>query len=201
MEKKNNKMRTLGILLMVLGLALIIFEYGSTYLEKRSIDKEMQAFFEAPMMTDDDDFEMPEEVLEKDLWKIEIDKINVNHPVIQSSNWDYLNRYVVAWEHSPTPPNKGNFAIAGHNGRCASCVFRNFDQLEKGDEIRISDRENTYIYEITDIFEVIYTDTSVLDDTPDKASLTLVTCTRQITYDEYRTIVTADLVETVPIQD
>lgn len=198
-NKKIDKTKLLGITLMLIGLSLIIYEYTSTYLEKRSIDKEMQAFFDAPMLTDDD-FEMPEEVLEKDLWKIEIDKINVDHPVIQSSNWDYLNRYVVAWENSPVPPANGNFAIAGHNGRCASCVFRNFDKLDKGDEIRLSDRKNTYIYKITDIFEVIYTDTSVLEDTPDKPTLTLVTCTRQVTYDEYRTIVKADLVETIPIQ-
>ena len=84
-DKKIDKTKLLGITLMLIGLSLIIYEYTSTYLEKRSIDKEMQAFFDAPMLTNDD-FEMPEEVLEKDLWKIEIDKINVDHPVIQSSN-------------------------------------------------------------------------------------------------------------------
>lgn len=196
-KKKRNILGSFGTLLIVIGISMIVWSYTSTYLEKRSIDKEMQAFFEAPMLTDDDDFVMPEEAHENDLWRLEIDVLDIDHPVIQSSNWDYLNRYLVAWDHSPVPPNNGNFSIAGHNGRCASCVFRNFDKLKIGDQVKISDKENTYVYDITDIFEVIYTDVSVLEDTPDKPTLTLVTCTKQITYDEYRTIVKAELVETI----
>lgn len=196
-NKKNKALSFVGTLLIIIGLSMIIYSFGSTYLEKRAIDKEMQAFFDAPMLTDDDDFVMPDEAHENELWRLEIEKLDIDHPVIQSSNWDYLNRYLVAWDHSPVPPKKGNFSIAGHNGRCASCVFRNFDRLEIGDEVKISDREFTYIYEITNIFEVIYTDVSVLEDTPEETTLTLVTCTKQVTYDEYRTIVKAKLVDTI----
>lgn len=195
-EKKRSFLSTLGILMIVVGLSFIVWDFTSTFLEKRAIEKEMQNFFDAPVLTDDDD-KMPEEATDDELWgKIQIDALDIDFPVIKSDNWDYLNRYLVAWEESTNPPNEGNFSIAGHNGRCASCVFRNFEKLKNGDEVRLVDKENTYTYEIYDIFEVEETDTSVLEETEGETTLTLVTCTEQTTYDEWRTIVKARLIET-----
>lgn len=183
--------------MILAGLSFIAYDLGSTYLERKAIDNEMQEFFNAAQLQENQ--EMPEEAQDGDLWgMIQIDKLDLKFPVIQSDNWDYLSRYVVAWEQSVSPPNKGNFSIAGHNGRCASCVFRNFEKLEIGDEVKLIDKKNTYVYEIYDVFEVFYTDTSVLNETPGETTVTLVTCTEQTHYDEYRTIVKGKLVNTLP---
>ena len=196
-EKKKNKksfLTILGTLMIIAGLGFIAWDLGNTYFERKSIDKEMQDFFNAAVLPEDQT--IPEEATDKELWgMIQIDKLDLNFPIIQSDDWNYLNRQVVAWEQSVSPPKEGNFSIAGHNGRCASCVFRNFEKLDLGDPVRLVDKENTYTYEIYDISEVFYTDTSVLNDTPGETTLTLVTCTEQTYYDEYRTIVKARLID------
>lgn len=201
-DKKLNKpsfLTILGILMIVAGLGFIAWDLGSTYIERKAIDNEMQEFFNAAQLPEDQ--VIPEEAQDSDLWgMIQIDKLDLKFPIIQSDNWEYLSRYVVAWEESVSPPSEGNFSIAGHNGRCASCVFRNFEKLENGDEVKLIDKDNIYIYEIYNIFEVFYTDTSVLNETPGETTVTLVTCTEQTHYDEYRTIVKGKLVSTVPNQ-
>lgn len=196
-KKKRSFLGIVGTIMIIVGLGFIAWDFGTTYIQRKSIEKEMQDFFNAPLLTDDDS--VPKEASDKNLWgMIQIDKLDINFPIIKSDDWSYLNRYLVAWEQSTNPPEKGNFSIAGHNGRCASCVFRNFDKLEKKDTIRLVDKENIYTYEIYDIFKVFYTDTSVLNETKDKTTVTLVTCTEQTTYDEYRTIVKGELIKTEP---
>lgn len=196
-KSKNSFLTILGTIMIIAGLGFIAWDLGTTYFERQSIDQEMQDFFNAAVLPEEQ--AMPEEASDTELWgMIQIDKLDLNFPIIQSDNWDYLSRYLVAWEQSVAPPGEGNFSIAGHNGRCASCVFRNFEKLEKEDQIRLVDRDNTYTYVIYDIFEVFYTDTSVLNETPGETTLTLVTCTEQTHYDEYRTIVKARLIDTSP---
>lgn len=199
-EKKKSKksyLTIIGTIMIIVGLGFIAWDLGTTYFERQSIDQEMQDFFNAAVLPEDNDQSMPKEATDQELWgMIQIDKLDLNFPIIVSDNWDYLSRYLVAWEQSVNPPNEGNFSIAGHNGRCASCVFRNFEKLDNGDNVRLVDKDNTYTYEIYDIFEVFYTDTSVLNETPGETTLTLVTCTEQTHYDEYRTIVKARLIDT-----
>lgn len=198
-NRKLNILEFLGILMIVIGLGIVVYDFATEYFERKSIADEMQAFLDATSITAPVDENLSEEANNADIWgTIEIEKLNVYHPVIQSSDWGYLSRYVVAWENAPVPPNQGNFSIAGHNGRCASCVFRNLDTLETNDIIKLKDRENTYVYSVYSLSKVHYTDTSVLNDVPDRTILTLITCSEPNTYDEWRVIVKAELVETIP---
>lgn len=198
-KRKIDIFRILGVLFILVGLTIMAVDFGTRFLDRRSQQNELQDFLNAPLLSDDDDFNVPSEGNDANRWgTIKISKLGVNHIIAKSNDWSLLNRYVVAWENSPNPPSNGNFAIAGHNGNCASCVFRDFDQLELGDTVELNDKTNNYTYEITDIYIVEATDLSVLDDTPDAATLTLVTCKDQITNDPYRMIVKAILVDTQP---
>lgn len=194
-KRKLNVLNIIGVLLIFIGLSIFAYDYGTRFFERRSQQKELSDFLNAPLLSEGDDFEKPTEGSDADRWgTIKIDKLGVNHIIAKSSDWSLLNRYVVAWEKSPNPPEKGNFAIAGHNGNCASCVFRDFDKLELGDTVELMHQKVVYTYSITQIYIVEATDLSVLDDTPDKSTLTLVTCKDQITNDPYRLIVKAELI-------
>lgn len=199
--KKGKKVNILGILgfaFILVGLGIISYDFGTRYLDRVSQQNELKEFLNAPSLGEDD-FDKPTEGTDAQRWgTIKIPKLGVNHIVAKTSDWTLLNRYVVAWENSPNPPGNGNFAIAGHNGNCASCVFRDFDKLEKGDIVELNDKSNTYRYTISSVSIVEATDTSVLNDTPNAATLTLVTCKDQITNDPYRRIVKAELSETIP---
>lgn len=200
MNKKKRRISVIeiiGISMVLLGLGIIAWDFATDYFARQSINREMQDFLNAPNVVDPQ--AMPDESSAGNMWgTIEIPKLNLHHPIIVSSDWGFLNRYVVAWPNSSIPPEEGNFSIAGHNGRCASCVFRNFEYLKSGDEIRLTNKDQTvFVYSIYDVFEVHYTDTSVLLSTPNETTLTLVTCSEPNEYAEYRTIVKAKLVETI----
>lgn len=191
-RKKINVMGFLGVFLILLGISMITYNFVTDYLEKQSINSELDDFFSesTPELGD-----MPEAADGDTLGVIGIDSIGVNHLVMQSDNWDYLSRYVVAWPNRSL--DSGNFAIAGHNGACASCVFRDFDKLNEGETVTLTTKDKIYTYEIFEIKTVVYTDVSVLDDFPGKTTLTLVTCSVPKTYDEFRVIVHAELKEVV----
>lgn len=194
-KRKPNIINILGVIFICIGLTIFAVDFFTRYFERQSQQQELMDFLNAPLLSEDDNFESPSEGTDEQRWgTIKIDKLGVNHIVAKSSDWSLLNRYVVAWENSPNPPSNGNFAIAGHNGNCASCVFRDFDKLELGDTVELMREKVVYTYKITKIYIVEATDLSVLDDTPDKATLTLVTCKDQITNDPYRLIVKAELV-------
>ncbi|QIK69089.1 sortase [Erysipelothrix sp. HDW6C] len=196
-KRKLNLLTVVGVIMIVVGLGIVAYDVGTKYFDRRSQQQELQDFMNAPLLNDDG--ELPTEGVDVNVWgTIQIDKLGVNHLIAKTNDWNYLSRYVVAWESSPNPPAKGNFAIAGHNGNCASCVFRDFDKLEIGDEVKLNDKTSTFVYEITDIFTVDATDVSVLNDTPDEATITLVTCKEQMTNDPNRVIVKGRLVNTIP---
>lgn len=197
-KRKFSWLQLTGILMILAGLCLIIVDFANSYNERNSIKNELETFLAAA--SNGENGTMPSEAAASDMWgTIEIEKLDVRHPIIISDNWDYLNRYVVAYPNGVTPPENGNFSIAGHNGRCASCVFRNFESLENGDEIKLQDKTlTTYVYKIYDIFEVDETDTSVLNQVEDRAILTLITCSEPSNYDTRRVIVKAELIESIP---
>lgn len=189
-RRKISVLGVTGVLLIVLGVSMISYKWISEYLENKSISAEIDNFFEKPFV---DEGVMPEEADAEAMGVIGIESIGVSHLVMQSDNWDYLNRYVVAWPDKTL--DSGNFSIAGHNGACASCVFRDFDKLNMGEVVTLTTKDKIYTYEIFEIKIVDYTDVSVLNDFKDKTTLTLVTCSKPLTYDEFRTIVHAELKE------
>lgn len=193
MKKKRRKISILGVvgmLLILTGVSMIGYKFVSDYIENKSIQDELDDFFDNPFA---EGGVVPEEADGETLGAIKIESIDLNHLVMQSANWDYLNRYVVAWPDKTL--DEGNFSIAGHNGACASCVFRDFNKLKTGEIVTITTKDKIYTYEIYEIKTVVYTDMSVLDDVEGKVTLTLVTCSVPMTYDEYRTIVKAELKE------
>ena len=188
---KKRKISILGvvaILLILTGVSMIGYKFISEYIENKSINEELDSFFDQPFV---EEGEMPEAADAEAMGVINIESIGVNHLVMQSENWDYLTRYVVAWPNKTL--DEGNFSIAGHNGACASCVFRDFDKLNDKDVITLTTKDKVYTYEIFEIKTVVYTDVSVLEDIPGKTTLTLVTCSQPLTYDEFRVIVHAEL--------
>lgn len=197
-KRKVSFLEIIGIIMILAGFGIIAYHLGSSYYERQALKNELQDFMNAPAGINDDDNIIKQEA---DKWgSIEIDKLGLNHLIVKSDDWGYLSRYVVAWNQSIDPPGVGNFSIAGHNGRCASCVFRDFDRLEVGDEVKLNRKEDntTYVYKIYNTLIVPYTDTSVLNPEEGKTTLTLVTCTEQNDYDVNRTIIKAELVDSYP---
>ena len=68
----------------------------------------------------------------------------------------------------------GNFCIAGHN---YENFFKDLSELEKGDEIIVTDiNDNKITYEIKDIFTVEPTNLECLISNDEVIEITLITC-------------------------
>lgn len=192
-RRKLNVLGLIGLVLIVGGITMIVYELGTNYLEKKEVQASVEDFFNQPTAGLG---EAPERAEGDVFGTIKLPDIGVEAPIVQSENWDYLNRYVVAWPNRTL--DSGNFAIAGHNGACASCLFRDLDKLAVGDALIITTREAVYTYEIFDNFNVHYTDVSVLDDDGDKTTVTLVSCEEASTSSSVRVIIKAGLKEVKP---
>lgn len=192
-KRKINILGLVGMLLIVLGTGMIAKEVITKYIEDKEVKGSIDSFFEepvvgigeAPTVADGDMFGV-----------IDIPAVNTKAPIVQSANWDYLSKYVVAWPDRTL--DEGNFSIAGHNGRCASCLFKDIHALENGDIMTITTKEAVYEYEVYANFEVHYTDVSVLENDGDKTTITLVTCEEAYVGSTVRVIIKGELKKVTP---
>lgn len=92
-----------------------------------------------------------------------------------------------------------NIPIAGHRVEGAGIRFNYIDRANVGDEINFITRDETRVYEITEMFEVEPSEVGVLDQTEgDPQELTLITCEEynpETLLFEKRLIVKAEIVE------
>lgn len=75
---------------------------------------------------------------------------------------------------------QGNFALASHHvfgTGGGNLLFSPLMRAKVGQLIYTTDTRQTYVYRITDIFEVDPSDVSVIEDVPNKKLITLITCT------------------------
>lgn len=192
-KRKVNILGLVGVLLILIGSGMIIRDLTIKYIEKRNVQASIDSFFDQPVV---EVGEAPK-LAEGDVFGImDIPAVSTRAPIVQSANWDYLSKYVVAWPDNTL--DEGNFSIAGHNGRCASCLFKDIHALENGDEITITTSDAVYEYEVYDNFEVPYTDVSVLEDDEDKTTITLVTCEEAYVGSTIRVIIKAELKKVTP---
>lgn len=192
-KRKLNILGLVGVLLILVGSGMIAKELITKYIEDKEVKGAITDFFEQPTV---EVGEAPT-LVEGDVFgTIKMPTVSTEAPIVQSANWDYLSRYVVAWPDRTL--DEGNFSIAGHNGRCASCLFKDIHALEMGDPIIITTREAVYEYEVYKNFEVHYTDVSVLENDGDKTTVTLVTCEEAYEGSEVRVIIKAELKKVTP---
>lgn len=107
---------------------------------------------------------------------IKIDKINLNYPIISSSNNNLLDISVCRFA-GPTPNEIGNLCIAGHN-YVDYKLFSRLNELNIDDIIEIYDLQgNCLMYSIYDIYETKPDDLScTFQETNGKKIVTLITC-------------------------
>ena len=206
----NIIINTFGIVLILGGSLILLNEYRINQAEKEAMEEQREAILNDIFDVDSDTPEKPSNPggekpgegpkpkPDVNVWGlIEIDDIKLSLPVIVSDDFSLMRQYLIAYKNSKLPPEKGNVAIAGHRGSCALCGFTKLKDLSEGATIRIVTREVTHTYKVEKLFIVDKTETWVLDDVKDQASLTLITCVTRSS-DPRRQILRATLVESKP---
>lgn len=107
---------------------------------------------------------------------IQIDKIDIEYPILVESTEDSLNKSITRVGNGKVN-EIGNLTLAGHNYIDGS-MFGKIDKLEEGDKISILDLYGNKVeYNIFDKYITDPNDTSVLESIEkDRKEITLLTC-------------------------
>ena len=124
---------------------------------------------------------------------IEMPTIGVTKYVVAGVETSDLKKGPGHYSSTPFPGELGNAAIAGHRTTYGE-PFRHIDDLNLGDEVRITDLlGRVFVYRVTEQKVVAPSDSWVVATTdPSKAILTLTTCHPEFSAKQ-RLIVTAEL--------
>ncbi len=115
-------------------------------------------------------------------YTISIPRINIYDAKVTVGGED-LSKSLVHYQPVSMPGSLGNTVIFGHstlpqlyNVNDYKTIFTYLPSLNKGDAIKVSLRNTTYEYVVEEMFVVKPDQVSVLDQTNDSSTLTLITC-------------------------
>lgn len=101
-----------------------------------------------------------------------IPKLEREIPIVEGTDEEELAEGVGHYHDTGLPGQNRQILLSGHR----DTVFRNFDQLEDGDEFHVKMEYGTYIYEISDHEIVAADNTTVIDPSRKDEYLTVSTC-------------------------
>ena len=201
--------RTVGISMILAAIFLFFWQDIREYFTDQVNDRLITAYQEG-----DDDVKLnPAETfvtgVEQDTGGInigddmagvlEISSADILEPVYRGPLTEEKLRNGVSLLEESDHLDMQNIPIAGHRVEGAGIRFNYLDRAGIGDEINFITRDETRVYEITEIFEVDPSEVGVLDQTEgDVQEITLVTCedyNPDTLLFEKRLIVKAELVE------
>jgi sortase A len=201
-EKKNKSFIIIGIILLLIGISLISYDY---FLKKVVEIEEQEAIEEFYTIQE----ELKEENTSAEPQKVEevkkqnktnyiailkIPKIDLERGLVDPNS--YLNnvKYNLEIVEGSSMPNKknSNLIIASHSGTARISYFRNLNKLSINDEILLIYKNKTYKYKVSNKYEIEKTGTAKIIRNNNKTTITLITC-------KYKTnkqiVVIADLQE------
>ncbi|MGD8633613.1 MAG: class D sortase [Anaerolineales bacterium] len=122
--------------------------------------------------------------------RIQIPAINIDAPIVQGDGWEQLKKGVGQHLGTADPGQDGNLVLSAHNDIFGE-IFKDLDQLERGDEVTVFTSQRSFTYVIVDTEVVEPTAVEVLEQTKD-ARVTLISCYPYLV-DDQRIVVTARL--------
>lgn len=107
---------------------------------------------------------------------IRIDKINVDIPIIEGINAEYLKLGAGHFAETDLPGEIGNCVLAGHRSYTYGKLFNRLGEIKEGDIFQIDFRGETFEYKVYKIHIIEPSDFSVLNRNNSDKILTLITC-------------------------
>ena len=188
-EKKKSKIVLffLGLLLIKLGIALIVYKYisdkYSTSLEEKAIEEyylDEKIFYESEKETVEEEKKLFTKNVDKINYiaTIKIPKINLEKGLVEpSSDLNNIKYGIQILKDSSMPDKeKSNLILASHSGTARISYFKNLDKLVVGDEVIINYRNNIYTYKVARVYDVNKNGKANLIYNKNKNNLILITC-------------------------
>ena len=181
--------KLISILLITVGAGFCIYaawQFGVSYFQQDKMLKEAQAFVsdeiiprgETTETTTETTTENVEPIVYSDLKEgdsigvLYIPRLDREIPIIEGTHEDELAKGVGHFRSTALPGQNDQILLSGHR----DTVFRQFGELEHGDEIHVKMKTGTFIYTIFDTEIVDADDRTVIRSTAPEEILTLSTC-------------------------
>jgi len=199
------KGKKIGIVLMVVGLAIIVVALSMKYYAHKrqnaminGFEKNVQKFNKMGDTPSGDEVnnssaKSPSQDINGAIGLMLIPKINLKVAIGEGVDMETLKYAVGHFPNTAKPGEKGNFCVAGHRSYTYNEYFNRLGEIKIGDEVIIRTIKEEYKYKVYEIKVVEPSEVSVLDSTKD-ATLTLVTCT-PIRIATHRLIIKGKLIE------
>ncbi len=161
--------KVLSLVLMVLGIALLIYvgsQYFGMYRSQQQLAQEWERQASLTNVAGQAKIS-PEDMLTR----VMVPKINLDAIVVEGASRKELSEGPGHMKETATPGQPGNAVITGHR----DTFFRHIYELNKGDDILVRRAGQLFRYQVTGKRIVLPEDVSVLRQTPDP-QLTLITC-------------------------
>lgn len=181
--KKYKVQLYISIFVLIFALSLLIFNWIS-YNKKENISKELLNSINITRLYSNNAVSNSMDNTntinnEEDpfvIGIIQIEKINLNYPILSTTSKDLLMISLCRCA-GPMPNETGNLCIAGHN-LVDYKFFSRLNELSIDDTIKIYSLDGNLIeYKILEMYEVVPTDLSCLDqNVGNNRVVTLVTC-------------------------
>ena len=186
---KNKSFIIVGSILIFLSIALYFF--GDFFLEKFIVNNAVEVEATDDLIPDYDENNVEslsamtilkyKDDMNKTIAKgrIVIDSIGVNLKIYEGLN--NANLLKGACEQLPRSEMKmgevGNYILAAHCSRYdKSFMFTSLRYLKSGDEVKVSDDKNIYVYKVNFVKRVNRNDTSLINENTKEKLITLYTC-------------------------
>ena len=124
--------------------------------------------------------------------QIDIERLQVTWPILKGVNQPHLLAGAATMREDQKM-GKGNYPLVGHHMKDEDILFGPLLKLKKQDKINITNKEQVFTYEVTDINTIDESRIDVIQETTD-ARLTLITCDLP-TENKNGLIITAKLVK------
>ncbi|PAD35248.1 class D sortase [Terribacillus saccharophilus] len=183
-----------GVVFLLLGVALVATPLSIERMHAKEVNELEKAFAsieagDVPQVGEEKNQKWSENEL-ADMMKLEIPSIELEQYVLNETTDENLAAALTQIKTNQNPA-KDNFSIAGHRGYRGDRFFRQLPEVKAGAEIKLQDKDATYIYEVDSVKIVEPNDIAILENT-DKPEITLVTCTLS---GKQRVAVTGKLIE------
>ena len=162
---------------MIGGLLLLAyggFQLYSSYAKESQRLEEANAFVSDKVITKIENNVFNYETIKKGdtIGVLYIPRLNREIPIIEGTDEEELEQGVGHYTGTGFPGENKQILLSGHR----DTVFRQFGELEHGDEFHVKMEHGTFIYVIKDHTIVDANDTTVIDPTRTDEVLTVSTC-------------------------
>ncbi|WP_172371288.1 class D sortase [Sporosarcina jiandibaonis] len=174
--------KLISILLITVGAGLCLlaaWQFSVSYFQQDKMLEEAKAFVSDEIISRDDLTAGNAELLDySDLKKgdsigiLYIPRLDREIPIIEGTHEDELAKGVGHFSGTALPGQNDQILLSGHR----DTVFRQFGELENGDEIHVKMKNGTFVYTIYDTDIVDADDRTVIRSTAPDEILTLSTC-------------------------